>query len=248
VNKKVLSLGVVLVALVGSLLAAFIPSASAQRVPHAASCTYSEYTECGYSTITAGPDIKVGTALAKGVIVTGNNFGDLTLSDNGQTVVVPAGATLTIATDGTLIVSTTHGNFGKGSITVIGGEVNSIYLHPATGITFGPNHLLSKVLGYVKYYSGGTRERLTSSKLYNRPHGQLLVKLKTPTAKPVIAISGNILEYTKAEAKYLKAHKAKRVEVLMTVRTTTGTAYRFQMAVPITKLYPTVFPKTAVKK
>jgi hypothetical protein len=235
VNRKVLSLGVVLVALLGSLLVAFIPTASASRTAHDAACSYTTTNVPCTTQITAGPGVQVGTVLDPGVTVTGNSNGSLTIDDHGKTVSLPRGETIEIASDGTYVVLSTKGPYGRGAITVINGKIKTIYLHPSLGITFGANHTAPTILRYVSYYTGTSRVKV-SSRVYNRPHGQLFSVLKTPNARTTVSINSGILEYTRAEIRFIRAHHAKKASVVMAVRTTAGKLYAFKILTPIGKL------------
>jgi hypothetical protein len=242
VNKKALSFGVALVALMGSLLAAFIPAASASRVPHATACDYaSSDVPCSVQ-ISGGSTVAPGTVLDPGVTVTGNSGGTLTIDDNGQTVTVPKGETVEIASDGSYVLLSQSGPYGRGAIHVLSGKVKSIYLHPSLGITFGANHSVPLILKYVTY-TNGTSRLPVASRVYNRPHGQLFSLLKVQTATPTVSVNGRILEFTRAEIRFIKAHHAKKDAVLMTVRTTTNKVYSFKILVPISKLTVETFPK-----
>ena len=241
-NKKALSFGVALVAVMGSLLAAFIPAASASRVAHDASCSYTSTDVPCTVQISGGSTVAPGTVLDPGVVVIGNSGGTLTIDDHGQTVTVPKGETVQIASDGTYVLLSQSGPYGRGAVHVLSGKVKSIYLHPSLGITFGANHSVPLILKFVTYTNGSSRLPV-SSRVYNRPHGQLFSTLKVQTATPTVSINGKILEFTKAEIRFIKAHHAKKDSVIMAVRTTTGKLYSFHILVPITKLTVETFPK-----
>lgn len=185
--------------------------------------------------IIANRSVKVGTELAPGVFVIANHNGTLVVRDHGEIIVVPAGSTVTTDLSGTLAVATTYKKGGRVDVILIGAKGLKYRLNTQKGVSFGINHTKFDLLRAMQTGSNTSKDPAKISYVF-KYHGRFTFVLKSVTSRPNLFLNSQILEFTAAEARFIRSHHIKTTTISLRVLATHHRFYEFHFKVPLTAL------------